>query len=58
MLNWAAYSAAMPNGEDRIKKTAAVVAARTNDEDGVADLIERYVLGGEDFPEKNETQRQ
>jgi Cof subfamily protein (haloacid dehalogenase superfamily) len=57
MLTWAGYSAAMPNGEDQIKKIASIVAARTNDEDGAADLIERYVLGGEPFPEKDGTQR-
>jgi Cof subfamily protein (haloacid dehalogenase superfamily) len=52
MLSWARYSAAMPNGDSRIKDLAALVAPKTNDEDGVAELLERYVLGGEAFPLK------
>jgi Cof subfamily protein (haloacid dehalogenase superfamily) len=52
MIRWAGSSAAMPNGEERIKELASMVVPKTNDEDGVAELIERYVLGGEPFPRR------
>jgi Cof subfamily protein (haloacid dehalogenase superfamily) len=52
MILWAGCSAAMPNGEERIKELASMVVPKTNDEDGVADLIERYVLGDEPFPRR------
>lgn len=44
MILWAGCSAAMLNGEERIKELATMVTPKTNDEDGVADLIERCVL--------------
>jgi Cof subfamily protein (haloacid dehalogenase superfamily) len=47
MLRWAGYPVAMINGDDRIKEIAALVTEKSNDEDGVAEVIERYVLGGE-----------
>ncbi|QQO09399.1 Cof-type HAD-IIB family hydrolase [Breznakiella homolactica] len=50
MLKWAGRSVAMVNGDERIKAIASVVSARTNDDDGVADIIERYILGKEPFP--------
>jgi hydroxymethylpyrimidine pyrophosphatase-like HAD family hydrolase len=37
----------MVNGDERIKEIAALVTEKTNDEDGVAEVIERYVLKGE-----------
>jgi Cof subfamily protein (haloacid dehalogenase superfamily) len=45
MLRWAGWSVAMLNGDDRVKPVARMVSERTNDDDGVADMIERYVLG-------------
>ncbi|MDR2181300.1 MAG: Cof-type HAD-IIB family hydrolase [Treponema sp.] len=46
MLRWAGFSVAMANGDDRIKEIAALVTDKTNDEDGVAEIIERYVIEG------------
>ena len=44
MLRWAGTSVAMANGDQRIKNIAALVTERTNDDDGVAEIIENYVL--------------
>lgn len=49
MLRWAGCPVAMANADDRIKELAVLVTDKTNDEDGVADLIERYVIKGEAF---------
>lgn len=50
MLRWAGCSVAMLNGDARVKKIARMVSRHTNDEDGVADTVERYVLAGEPLP--------
>jgi hydroxymethylpyrimidine pyrophosphatase-like HAD family hydrolase len=50
MLRWAAYGVAMLNGDERVKKTARYTTEKTNDNDGLADFIERYVLAGEQLP--------
>ena len=47
MLQWAGYPVAMINADSELKKIAALVTEKSNDEDGVAEVIERYVLGGE-----------
>jgi Cof subfamily protein (haloacid dehalogenase superfamily) len=47
MIRWAGIGVAMVNGDDRIKNIAALVTEKSNDDDGVADLIERYILGKE-----------
>jgi Cof subfamily protein (haloacid dehalogenase superfamily) len=47
MIRWAGVGVAMVNGDDRIKDIAALVTQKSNDDDGVADLIERYILGKE-----------
>lgn len=44
MITYAAHSTAMKNGLDYIKSIAKHVTEKTNDEDGVADFIEKYVL--------------
>ncbi|MDR0721170.1 MAG: Cof-type HAD-IIB family hydrolase [Treponema sp.] len=44
MIRWAGLGVAMINGDERIKDLAAIVTERSNDDDGVADIIERYVL--------------
>jgi len=44
MILWAGIGVAMINGDDRIKSIANLVTDRTNDDDGVVDIIERYVL--------------
>lgn len=57
MIRWAGHGVAMRNSDERIKAMASLVTARTNDEDGVADLVERHLLGGEPFPESSESER-
>ncbi|MDR2798533.1 MAG: Cof-type HAD-IIB family hydrolase [Treponema sp.] len=44
MIRWAGLGVAMVNGDERLKDLAALVTERSNDDDGVADIIERYVL--------------
>ncbi|MDR3343166.1 MAG: Cof-type HAD-IIB family hydrolase [Treponema sp.] len=44
MIRWAGMGVAMVNGDTRIKDIAAVVTERSNDDDGVADIIDRYIL--------------
>lgn len=53
MLRWAGYPVAMVNADDRIKEIAAMVTQKTNDEDGVAEVIEHYILGGKAMAENN-----
>lgn len=50
MLRWAGCSVAMCNGDERIKKIARLVTEKSNDDDGVAEFIERYVLNREPLP--------
>ncbi|MDR0399654.1 MAG: Cof-type HAD-IIB family hydrolase [Treponema sp.] len=45
MIRWAGVGVAIANGDDRLKKIADMVTERTNEEDGVADLIEQCILG-------------
>ena len=45
MLRWAGTGVAMVNGDERMKSIAAMVTGRSNDDDGVADFIEQYMLG-------------
>ncbi|MDR2095499.1 MAG: Cof-type HAD-IIB family hydrolase [Treponema sp.] len=47
MIRWAGIGVAMVNGDERIKSIADLITERSNDDDGVADLIERYILGKE-----------
>jgi Cof subfamily protein (haloacid dehalogenase superfamily) len=49
MIRWAGIGVAMLNGDERIKSMADLVTDHTNDEDGVAEVIEKY------FPAKKET---
>jgi len=44
MLRWAGIGVAMVNGNERIKAIADFVTERTNDDDGVAEVIEKYIL--------------
>ncbi|MDR2052775.1 MAG: Cof-type HAD-IIB family hydrolase [Treponema sp.] len=50
MIRWAGYGVVMANGDERLKEAARLVTAGTNNEDGLADLIERYILGKEPLP--------
>jgi Cof subfamily protein (haloacid dehalogenase superfamily) len=45
MIRWAGVGVAMVNGDDRIKDIAGFITDKTNDDDGVADIIEQYILG-------------
>jgi Cof subfamily protein (haloacid dehalogenase superfamily) len=44
MIRWAGIGVAMANGSERIKSVADIVTEKTNDEDGVAEIIEKYFL--------------
>ena len=44
MIRWAGTGIAMANADERIKNIANLVTERTNDDDGVAEVIEKYVL--------------
>jgi len=44
MLRWAGTGIAMANSDDRIKNIADLVTTRDNDDDGVAEVIEKYIL--------------
>ncbi|MDR1362551.1 MAG: Cof-type HAD-IIB family hydrolase [Spirochaetaceae bacterium] len=46
MIRWAGLGIAMCNGDERIKKAARLVTEMSNDEDGLARVIEQYVLQG------------
>jgi Cof subfamily protein (haloacid dehalogenase superfamily) len=44
MLKWAGMGIAMANSDERIKNIADLVTTRDNDDDGVAEVIEKYIL--------------
>ncbi|MCR5492499.1 MAG: Cof-type HAD-IIB family hydrolase [Streptococcus sp.] len=44
MLKWAGLGVAMANGVAIAKETADVVTSRTNEESGVAEAVEKYIL--------------
>ena len=46
MIRWAGVGVAMANGDDRIKEIADFVSDRTNDEDGAADVINKFFPKG------------
>jgi Cof subfamily protein (haloacid dehalogenase superfamily) len=50
MLRWAGVGVAMKNGDERIKTMARMISDRTNNDDGVAHIIEDYVLKNKAFP--------
>ncbi|MDR0655631.1 MAG: Cof-type HAD-IIB family hydrolase [Treponema sp.] len=45
MIRWAGIGVAMANGDERIKNIASLVTKKTNDDDGIVEVIEKYVLG-------------
>jgi Cof subfamily protein (haloacid dehalogenase superfamily) len=45
MIRWAGIGVAMANGDERIKNIADFVTDNTNDDDGVAEIIEKYLFG-------------
>jgi Cof subfamily protein (haloacid dehalogenase superfamily) len=44
MIRWAGTGVAMVNGDDRIKSIAGMVTEKSNDDDGVAEVIEKLIL--------------
>ena len=44
MIRWAGTGVAMANSDERIKKIADLVTEKNNDDDGVAEIIEKYIL--------------
>ncbi|MDR1094804.1 MAG: Cof-type HAD-IIB family hydrolase [Spirochaetaceae bacterium] len=50
MLRWAGCGVAMVNSDPRIKSVASLITEHSNDDDGVAEVIERFVLGNEPVP--------
>jgi len=44
MIRWAGIGVAMANSDENIKKIATLVTKNTNDEDGVLEVIEKYIL--------------
>ncbi len=44
MLSWAGFGVAMQNALLRVKEAAAWVTEKSNDGDGVAEVIERFIL--------------
>jgi Cof subfamily protein (haloacid dehalogenase superfamily) len=45
MIRWAGMGVARANGDERNKNIAALVTEKTKDDDGVAEIIEKYILG-------------
>jgi len=50
MLKWAGLGIAMANSDQQIKNIADLVTERTNDDDGVAEVIEKYILAKKGVP--------
>lgn len=46
MIEWAGLGVAMANGSETVKAVADAVTLRTNDQSGVAEAIEKYILKG------------
>ncbi|MDR1252116.1 MAG: Cof-type HAD-IIB family hydrolase [Treponema sp.] len=44
MIRWAGVGVAMANGDERIKTIADLVTEKTNDDDGVVEIIEKCIL--------------
>ena len=45
MLRWAGYPVAMNNADSKLKEIATLITEKSNDEDGVAEMIEHYIIG-------------
>lgn len=50
MIRWAGRGVAMVNGDERIKALAVMTTEFSNEEDGVAELVRRYLLDGDPLP--------
>ncbi|MDR3324670.1 MAG: Cof-type HAD-IIB family hydrolase [Spirochaetaceae bacterium] len=53
MIRWAGCGVAMRNGDERVKRAARFVTEKSNDDDGLAEFIERHILGDEPLPRKD-----
>ena len=42
MIHWAGIGVVMANGDERLKSIADFVTSKTNDEDGIVEVIEKY----------------
>jgi len=45
MIRWAGMGVAMINGDERVKSVASLVTEHSNDDEGVAEVIDTYILG-------------
>ena len=50
MLRWAGWGVAMRNSDERVKALASFTSEFDNEEEGVAELVRRYILDGEPLP--------
>lgn len=50
MIRWAGWGVAMRNGVPDIKQLASFITDKTNEEDGVASLVEEFILGERELP--------
>jgi Cof subfamily protein (haloacid dehalogenase superfamily) len=50
MIRFAGWGVAMANGTDEVRAAARIVSDATHAEDGVAEIIERWVLDGRGLP--------
>ena len=44
MIQYAGIGVAMANAQDAVKEVADVITSKTNDEDGLLEVVERYLL--------------
>ena len=44
MIQYAGVGVAMANAQDAVKEVADVITSKTNDEDGLLEVVERYLL--------------
>jgi Cof subfamily protein (haloacid dehalogenase superfamily) len=45
MIRWAGMGVAVANGDERIKSIADLVTDHSNDDEGVSEVIDKYILG-------------
>jgi hydroxymethylpyrimidine pyrophosphatase-like HAD family hydrolase len=47
MIRWAGQGVVMANGDERVKGIADLVTDHSNDDEGVSEVIDKYILGRE-----------
>ena len=45
MIRWAGIGVAMANADERLKNIADIVTEKTNDENGIVEIIDKYIFG-------------